>query len=167
MPRSQEASPAAEQPRERNVWLYPDAASVDQRDPTTFGFVEIGRVLGAHGVRGELKVATESDFALERLCKPGPRWLRRPRRRLLRRRRRCSRMLPEPLSPTLRRFAELLISESPFYIVPFSQPKRGGGDERASIRYIGPRRDACRGSRYFGPLWPCAGLRSQLLVAIV
>lgn len=63
------------------MWAYPDSAKVDQRDPTTFGFVEIGRVLGAHGVRGELKVATESDFALERLCTPGLRWLRRPRRR--------------------------------------------------------------------------------------
>ena len=44
------AATAVEQTRERNKWLYPDEASIDQRDPTTFGFVEIGRVLGAHGV---------------------------------------------------------------------------------------------------------------------
>ena len=75
------AATAVEQTRERNKWLYPDEASIDQRDPTTFGFVEIGRVLGAHGVHGEVKVSTQSDFALERLCTPGLRWLRRPRRR--------------------------------------------------------------------------------------
>lgn len=74
-------APAVAQTRERNVWLYPDEAHIDQRDPTTFGFVEIGRILGAHGVRGELKVSTDSDFAVERLCTPGVRWLRRPKRR--------------------------------------------------------------------------------------
>ena len=74
-------APVVERTRERNKWLYPDEAFIDQRDPTTFGFVEIGRVLGAHGVHGEVKVSTQSDFALERLCTPGVRWLRRPRRR--------------------------------------------------------------------------------------
>ena len=74
-------APTQARKRERNKWLYPDETSIDQRDPTTFGFVEIGRVLGAHGVHGEMKVSTQSDFALERLCTPGVRWLRRPRRR--------------------------------------------------------------------------------------
>jgi len=68
-------------PRERDKWTYPDAAEVDQRDPTTFGFTEIGMVLGAHGTRGELKVMSDSDFAVERLCRAGPTWLRRKRRR--------------------------------------------------------------------------------------
>lgn len=76
-----DAAPVIAAPRERGVWTYPDAAEVDQRDPTTFGFVEIGRVLGAHGVKGELKVLSESDFTLERLCTPGARWMRRPKRR--------------------------------------------------------------------------------------
>ena len=67
--------------RERSRWEYPDAAHIDQRDPSTFGFAEIGVVLGAHGTRGELKVSSDSDFAHERLCRPGPTWLRRPRRR--------------------------------------------------------------------------------------
>ena len=74
-------APTQARKRERNKWLYPDETTIDQRDPTTFGFVEIGRVLGAHGVHGEMKVSTQSDFALERLCTPGVRWLRRPRRR--------------------------------------------------------------------------------------
>ena len=67
--------------RVRGEWTYPDAAAVDQRDPTTFGFTEIGTVLGAHGINGELKVRTESDFGPQRLCEAGVRWLRRPRRR--------------------------------------------------------------------------------------
>ena len=66
--------------RERGKWSYPDAADIDQRDPTTFGFTEIGQILGAHGTRGELKVSSDSDFAQERLCRAGPTWLRRKRR---------------------------------------------------------------------------------------
>ena len=65
----------------RASWLYPDSAEIDQRDPSTFGFSEIGLVLGAHGTRGELKVSSDSDFADDRLCKPGRTWMRRPRRR--------------------------------------------------------------------------------------
>ena len=49
-------APTQARKRERNQWLYPDEATIDQRDPTTFGFVEIGRVLGAHGVHGEMKL---------------------------------------------------------------------------------------------------------------
>ncbi|KAL1525087.1 hypothetical protein AB1Y20_019960 [Prymnesium parvum] len=67
--------------RERGVWTYPDAAQIDQRDPASFGFTEVGVVLGAHGTRGELRVKSDSDFAVERLCTPGKLWLRRPRRR--------------------------------------------------------------------------------------
>jgi len=75
------AAAAAELPRERGVWLYPDAAQVDQRDPSTFGFSEVGRVVGAHGTQGVVRVLSDSDFAEERLCRPGVGWLRRPRRR--------------------------------------------------------------------------------------
>lgn len=32
-------------------------------DPFTFGYVEIGSILGAHGVKGEIKVQIESDFS--------------------------------------------------------------------------------------------------------
>merc|ERR1719247_960209 len=41
-------------PRARARWEYPDAALVDQRDPSTYGFSEVGVVRGAHGVTGEL-----------------------------------------------------------------------------------------------------------------
>ena len=76
-----QAAAQAEQPPQRSRWEYPDAAEVDQRDPATFGFTEIGIVLGAHGTRGEVKVSSDSDFATERLCEPGLTWLRRPKRR--------------------------------------------------------------------------------------
>lgn len=72
---------AAEVPRERNLWLYPDAALVDQRDPSTFGFSEVGYILGAHGVRGELRVVADSSFSEERLLRPGPVWIRKKGRR--------------------------------------------------------------------------------------
>ena len=67
--------------RVRGQWTFPDAAHIDQRDPTTFGFTEVGVVLGAHAIRGELRVRSDSDFAAERLCTGGTLWLRRPRRR--------------------------------------------------------------------------------------
>lgn len=73
--------PAPPAPRERNKYLYPDAALVDQRDPSTFGFSEVGHILGAHGVRGELRVIADSDFSDERLLTRGPCWIRRRGRR--------------------------------------------------------------------------------------
>ena len=75
------AAAAEPEPRDRSRWVYPDAAEIDQRDPATFGFTEIGTILGAHGTRGELKVSSDSDFAHERLCKPGLTWVRRRGRR--------------------------------------------------------------------------------------
>jgi len=59
------ANITAERKRERDVWLYPDAACIDQRDPTTFGFTEVGRVTGAHGTGGAVRVVSDSDFARE------------------------------------------------------------------------------------------------------
>ncbi len=76
-----ERSAASSATRERARWAYPDASRVDQKDPSTFGFSEVGYVQGAHAVRGELRIKTDSDFAEERLCTPGPLWLRRPNRR--------------------------------------------------------------------------------------
>ena len=36
--------------------------AVDPTDAYTFGFVEIGKILGPHGVKGELKVRLEKDY---------------------------------------------------------------------------------------------------------
>lgn len=67
--------------RRRGEFTYPDASSIDPRDPSTFGFTEIGFVLGAHGTHGEIKISSDSDYARERLCSAGAVWLRRRRRR--------------------------------------------------------------------------------------
>lgn len=66
--------------RTRGEVNFPDTSEIDPDDPATFGFLEIGRVLDAHGVRGELKVLSDSHFADERLCTPGERYLKLPKR---------------------------------------------------------------------------------------
>eukprot|EP00871_Galdieria_phlegrea_P003415 jgi/Galph1/4074/GphlegSOOS_G2746.1 len=49
--------------------------------PESFGFSQVGIIKGAHGVRGELKVISTSDFAEIRLVKKGKRYLVRPPRK--------------------------------------------------------------------------------------
>jgi 16S rRNA processing protein RimM len=66
--------------RERNKRLFPDNKTIDPYDPTTYGYTEIGTILGAHGVHGLLKIAAVTEFA-ERLCKPGIRHLKAINRR--------------------------------------------------------------------------------------
>lgn len=66
--------------RVRNKMQFPDTKSIDPYDPTTYGYTELGTVLGAHGVHGLLKVLAVTEFA-ERLCKPGVRHLKAHNRR--------------------------------------------------------------------------------------
>mmetsp|Transcript_18225 Transcript_18225/g.21078 ORF Transcript_18225/g.21078 Transcript_18225/m.21078 type:complete len:465 (+) Transcript_18225:136-1530(+) len=68
------------QKRERNKRLFPDTKMIDPYDPVTYGYTELGTILGPHGVFGLLKVAAVTDFP-ERLCKPGIRHLKAPNRR--------------------------------------------------------------------------------------
>ena len=49
---------------------FPNNKDIDPYDPTTFGYVQIGTVLGAHGVHGWNKVQGCTDFP-ERLTTPG------------------------------------------------------------------------------------------------
>ncbi|WP_299493470.1 ribosome maturation factor RimM [Acaryochloris sp. IP29b_bin.137] len=44
-------------------------------------WLEVGKIIGAHGLNGEVKVFPDSDFP-ERFTKPGLRWLRFPTRPL-------------------------------------------------------------------------------------
>ena len=54
----------------------------DARDPSTFGFQELGRVVGAHGVRGSLRVDAPSAVDVEMaLSAAGLRYLRLASRR--------------------------------------------------------------------------------------
>lgn len=55
---------------------FPDNKNIDPYDPTTFGYIEIGHVTGAHGVHGWLKVTCTTDFPVERLCTAGIRHLK-------------------------------------------------------------------------------------------
>ena len=42
---------------------------------------QVGHVLGAHGVKGEVKVRSSTDFAIKRLCSPGVKHIKAPNRR--------------------------------------------------------------------------------------
>lgn len=70
--------------RNRNEILFPDNREIDPYDPTTYGYIELGTITGAHGIKGELKITAVTDFA-ERLCQKGLRHIKRPTRRSPRR----------------------------------------------------------------------------------
>jgi 16S rRNA processing protein RimM len=69
--------------RKRNVMIFPNTTNIDPYDPTTFGYIELGTILGPHGVRGEVKLSSTTDFAATRICaeKPTIRHLKLPTRR--------------------------------------------------------------------------------------
>ena len=52
--------------------LQDNPEALDPYDPLSFGFVEVGYIWKPHGLKGEVKVRTVSDFGAERLCEPGP-----------------------------------------------------------------------------------------------
>jgi len=58
--------------RERNVMIFPDTTQINPYDPTTFGYIELGIIIGAHGVNGLVKIAASTDFASTRLCPTTP-----------------------------------------------------------------------------------------------
>ena len=66
--------------RDRDKRIFPDNSSIDPYDPTTYGYTELGTIMGPHGVHGLMKIAAVTDFP-ERLCKPGLRHLKAPSRR--------------------------------------------------------------------------------------
>ncbi len=66
--------------RTRDKREFPDNRTIDPYDPTTYGYTELGTILGPHGVHGLVKIAAVTDFP-ERLCQPGIRHLKAPNRR--------------------------------------------------------------------------------------
>lgn len=78
------ASDIFEESRNRPMF-FPDTKNIDPYDPATFGYVRIGTVVGPHGVHGELKIKSETDFPRERFCTPGVRHLKLPNKRAPRR----------------------------------------------------------------------------------
>ena len=66
--------------RTRNEITFPNTKTINPYDPTTYGYTELGTIIGAHGVKGELKIAAVTDFP-ERLCREGIRHLKAPNKR--------------------------------------------------------------------------------------
>ena len=69
-----------EEKRERDKYQFPDLSTIDPYDPTTYGYIELGSITGAHGVHGLVKVAAVTQF-VERLCEKGVRHIKAPSRR--------------------------------------------------------------------------------------
>lgn len=64
------------------ISLSYEVSRMDGREPSTFGFLECGTIVGAHGVRGAVRVDAEASAEYEfRLCEPGLRYLRLASRR--------------------------------------------------------------------------------------
>ena len=59
---------------------FPDMKEIDPHDPSTFGYTELGTIIGAHGVHGLVKVGADTDFP-ERLCRPGIKHIKKKNRR--------------------------------------------------------------------------------------
>lgn len=59
---------------------FPNFSTIVPSDPYTFGFVQIGVILGPHGVKGELKVMLETDFATMRIQPNSLLYVKRPNR---------------------------------------------------------------------------------------
>lgn len=71
--------------------LYPDDRFIDPYNPATFGFMNVGTVIGAHGVKGDVTVLVDDEeYAEWILCEKGakavlhlkPEWRRYPRERI-------------------------------------------------------------------------------------
>jgi 16S rRNA processing protein RimM len=78
---SSSSLPSAPIVMETPPMYFPDVKTIDPYDPTTFGYVEIASIGGAHGVFGMIKVRCLTDFASERLCTPGIRHVKAPSKR--------------------------------------------------------------------------------------
>lgn len=72
---------SVEEKRERNKRFFPDTKAIDPYDPTTYGYIELGTIIGAHGVHGLMKLTSITDFSQHRLCQPGTRHIKLPNRR--------------------------------------------------------------------------------------
>jgi 16S rRNA processing protein RimM len=58
--------------RKRNAMIFPNTTNINPYDPTTFGYIELGTIVGPHGVRGEVKLSSTTDFSVTRLCATQP-----------------------------------------------------------------------------------------------
>lgn len=56
--------------RNQSAAIYRNVMEIIPSDPFTFGYVKIGEIISPHGVKGELKINVETDFA-ESYFQPG------------------------------------------------------------------------------------------------
>ena len=56
-------------------------ASIDPFDPSSFGYMQIGTIVGPHGVKGEVKIKMDTDFCHERIFKGAIVYVKKPSRR--------------------------------------------------------------------------------------
>jgi len=70
-----------ENKRQRNKMTFPPLPTIDPYDPTTYGFTELGTIIGVHGVKGLVRLKSATDFGDVRLCRSGIRHLKMPNRR--------------------------------------------------------------------------------------
>ena len=80
-PRHQHQAPDVPIILDTPAMSFPDTRAIDPYDPTTFGYLEIASIGGAHGVHGLIKVRCLTDFASERLCTAGIRHIKMPNKR--------------------------------------------------------------------------------------
>lgn len=59
---------------------FHNISSINPSDPFTFGYVRVGTIIGAHGVRGEVKAQFEYDFIDERLRTNSVLYIKKPSR---------------------------------------------------------------------------------------
>eukprot|EP00600_Ochromonadales_sp_CCMP1393_P000474 CAMPEP_0174977346 /NCGR_PEP_ID=MMETSP0004_2-20121128/13555_1 /TAXON_ID=420556 /ORGANISM="Ochromonas sp., Strain CCMP1393" /LENGTH=385 /DNA_ID=CAMNT_0016228513 /DNA_START=238 /DNA_END=1395 /DNA_ORIENTATION=+ len=64
-----------------NNVTFQELAKIDPSDPFSFGYIKIGTVTAPHGVKGELKIQFESDFADTRLSPGSILYVKKPTRR--------------------------------------------------------------------------------------
>ena len=64
----------------KNIIPSEGLESIVPSDPFTFGYTKIGNVIGPHGVKGELKLNLETDFADLRLSPGSVLYVRKPNR---------------------------------------------------------------------------------------
>lgn len=81
MAKENDEATTIEEKRERNKRSFPDTQAIDPYDPTTYGYIELGTIIGAHGVHGWMKLTSTTDFGEHRLCEPGTRHIKPANRR--------------------------------------------------------------------------------------
>ena len=60
---------------------FDDLTLLDPNDPLSFGYSQIGSIIGPHGVKGEIKVKVDTDFADEHLASGSVLFMRKPNRK--------------------------------------------------------------------------------------